>query len=118
MAEIVRDRLSELREFVIVRTLSFGYIQKMVVMRGWVRLVANEQRREKRLVIITPGRFAIRLNPFRMLRAERIVHLSLKLDITGNVRGEDRRARRFHRNVAVFLSSVPSPLLTRRAIFP
>ena len=41
-------------------------------MRGGVRLVANKQGREKRLVIITRGRFAIRLNPFRMLRSERI----------------------------------------------
>jgi hypothetical protein len=32
--------------------------------------MANEQLRETRLVIITGGRFAIRLNPFRMLRAE------------------------------------------------
>ena len=78
-----------LREFVIVRTLSFGYIQKMVVMRACARLVANEQLREKRFVIITGGRFAIRLNPFRMLCAERIVHLSLKLGITRNFRDED-----------------------------
>jgi len=57
---------------VIVRKLRFGYIQKIVVMRGCVRLVANKQGRETRLVIITRGRFDIRLNPFRMLRAERI----------------------------------------------
>jgi len=74
---------------VIVRTLSFGFIQKMVVMRACVRSVANEQHREKRFVIITRGRFAIRLNPFRMLRAERIVHLSLKLGITRNFSDED-----------------------------
>ena len=41
-------------------------------MRACVRSVANEQRREKRLVIITHGRFAIRLNPLRVLCAERI----------------------------------------------
>ena len=70
-------------------TPSFGYIQKMVVMRACVRSVANEQLREKRFVIITRGRFAIRPNPFRMLCAERIVHLSLKLGITRNFRDED-----------------------------
>jgi hypothetical protein len=70
-------------------TPSFGYIQKMVVMRACVRSVANEQLREKRFVIITRGRFAIRPNPFRMLCAERIVHLSLKLGITRNLRDED-----------------------------
>ena len=78
-----------LREFVIVRTLSFGYIQKMVAMRACVRSVANEQLREKRFVIITRGRFAISLNPFRMLCAERLAHLSLKLGITRNFRDED-----------------------------
>jgi hypothetical protein len=51
--------------------------------------VAEEQFRETRLVIITRGRFAIRLNPFRMLPAERIAHLSLKLGITWNFRDED-----------------------------
>jgi hypothetical protein len=61
----------------------------MVVMPVSVRSVANEQVREKRLVIITRGRFAIRLNPFRLLRAERTVHLSLKLGITRNFRDED-----------------------------
>jgi hypothetical protein len=74
---------------VIVRTLSFGFIQKMVVMRACVRSVANEQGHEKRLVIITRGRFAIRLNPLRVLCAKRIVHLSLKLGITRNFRDED-----------------------------
>src|SRR4029077_2523670 len=44
----------------------------MVVMRACVRSVANEQGREKRLVIITRGRSAIRLNPLRVLCAERI----------------------------------------------
>jgi len=70
-------------------TLSFGYVQKMVVMRACVRSVANEQLRETRLVIITGGRFAIRLNPFRMLRAERIMHLALKLGVTRNFSDED-----------------------------
>ena len=70
------------REFAIDGTLSFGYIPTIVVMRACVPSVANEQVREKRLVIITGGRFAIRLNPFRMLRAERIVDLALKLGIT------------------------------------
>jgi hypothetical protein len=69
---------------VIVSTFRFGYIQKMVVMRGCVRLVAKEQFRETRLVIITRRRFPIRLSPLRMLRAERIVNLALKLGITGN----------------------------------
>ena len=41
-------------------------------MRACVRSVANEQPREKRRVIITRGRFAIRLNPLRVLCAERI----------------------------------------------
>ena len=99
-------------------TLSFGYVRKMVVMRAFVRSVANEQVRETRLVMLTRGRFAIRLNPLRVLCAERIVHLSLKLGITRNFRDEEWRARRFHRSVAVFLSKVPSGLLTRRAIFP
>ena len=78
-----------LREFVIVRALSFGYIQKMVVLRGCVRSVANEQHREKRLVIITRGRFAIGLNPFWMLRPERIMHLALKLGVTRNFSDAD-----------------------------
>jgi hypothetical protein len=69
--------------------LSFGYIQKIVVVRVCVRSVANEQRRETRLVIITRGRFAIRLNPLRMLRAEPIVDLALKLGVTQNFRDED-----------------------------
>jgi hypothetical protein len=46
--------------------------------------MANEQLCETRLVIITPGRFAIRLNPLRMLCAERIVDLALKLGVTRN----------------------------------
>jgi hypothetical protein len=70
-------------------TLSFGYVQKMVVMRACVRSVANEQGREKQLVIITRWRFAIRLNPIRVLCAERVVHLSLKLGITRNFRDEE-----------------------------
>src|SRR5260370_32293076 len=37
-------------------TLSFGYVQKIVVMHACMRSVANEQLRETRLVIITPGR--------------------------------------------------------------
>jgi len=70
-------------------TLSFGYFQKMVVMRAGVRSVANEQGSEKRLVIITRGRFAIHLNPLWVLCAERVVHLSLKLGITRNFRDEE-----------------------------
>ena len=73
----------------IVKTLNFGCVRKMVVMRACVRSVANEQGRQKRLVIIARGRFAIRLNPFRVLCAERIVHLSLKLGITRNFRDQD-----------------------------
>ena len=46
--------------------------------------MAKEQFRETRLVIITRGRFAIRLNPLRMLRAERIVDLALKLGVSRN----------------------------------
>ena len=77
-----------LREFVIDRTFTFGYIQTMVVMRACARAVANEQVREKRLVIITRGRFAIRLNPLGVLRAERVVHLALKLRLTLNFSDE------------------------------
>ena len=58
-------------------------------MRACVRSVANEQLREKRLVIITRGRFAIHLNPFRVLCAERIVHLVLKLGVIRNFSDED-----------------------------
>jgi hypothetical protein len=84
-----RGKISRiLREFVIVWTLSFGYIQKMVVMRACVRSVANEQLREKRFVINARGRFAIRLNPLRVLCAQRIVHLLLKVGITRNFRDE------------------------------
>ena len=50
--------------------------------------MAKEQVRETRLVIIARGRFAIRLNPLRVLYAERIVHLSLKFGITRNFRDE------------------------------
>ena len=53
-------------------TLSFGYVQKIVEMHACVRSVANEQLREKRFEIITRGRFAICLNPLRVLCAERI----------------------------------------------
>jgi hypothetical protein len=70
-------------------TLSPRYIQKIVVMHACVRSVANKQLREKRFVIITRGRFAIRLNPFGVLGAERIVHLTLKLRVTRNLRDED-----------------------------
>jgi hypothetical protein len=71
------------------RRFSPRYIQKIVVMRACVRSVANEQFRETRFVIIAPGRFAIRLNPLRMLRAQRMVHLALKLRVTRNLRDED-----------------------------
>jgi hypothetical protein len=71
------------------KALSPRYIQKIVVMQACMRSVANEQGRETRFVIITGGRFAIRLNPFRMLRAERIVHLALKLGITRNFSDEE-----------------------------
>ena len=67
---------------------SSRYGQKIVEMHACVRSVANEQLREKRFVIITRGRFAIRLNPLRVLCAERIVHFSLKLGITRNFRDE------------------------------
>jgi hypothetical protein len=66
-----------------------GCIHKIVVKRACVRSMANEQLRETRLVIITRGRFAIRLNPFRMLRAERIMHFALKLGVTRNFSDED-----------------------------
>jgi hypothetical protein len=49
----------------------------------------NEQLRKTRLVKITRGRFTIRLNPLRVLRSERIVHLALKLGVTRNFRDED-----------------------------
>jgi hypothetical protein len=70
-------------------TLSFGYVQKIVVMRACVRSVVNEQGRQKRLVIITRRRFAIALNPFWMLRPERIMHLALKLGVTRNFSDKD-----------------------------
>ena len=69
--------------------LSFGYVRKMVVIRACVRSVANEQGREKQLVIITRWRFATRLIPLRVLCAERMVHLSLKLGITRNFSDEE-----------------------------
>jgi hypothetical protein len=47
--------------------------------------MANEQLRKTRLVRITRGRFAIRLNPLGVLRPQRIVHLALKLRVSGNV---------------------------------
>jgi len=58
-------------------------------MRARVRSVANEKLRETRLVIITRGRFAIRLNPLRVLCAQRISHLALKLGVTRNLSDED-----------------------------
>jgi hypothetical protein len=51
--------------------------------------MANEHLRETRFVIITHGRFVIGLNPFWMLRPERIMHLSLKLGVTRNFSDED-----------------------------
>jgi hypothetical protein len=87
-----------LREFVIDRTLSFGHIRMMVVMRACVRSMDNEQLRETRLVIITGGRFAIRLSPLRVLCAQRIAHLALKLGVTRNFSDEDWRTRRVHRS--------------------
>jgi hypothetical protein len=79
------------------KALSPRYIQKIVVMHACMRSVANEQFRETRLVIIRRGRFAVGLNPFWMLRAERIVHLALKLGVTRNFSDEDWRTRRVHR---------------------
>ena len=58
-------------------------------MHACIRSVANEQLRETRLVIIRHGRFAIGLNPFWMLRPERIMDLALKLGVTQNFSDED-----------------------------
>ncbi|HEX3252465.1 MAG TPA: hypothetical protein VHS05_23710 [Pyrinomonadaceae bacterium] len=58
-------------------------------MHACMRSVANEHLRETRLVIITRGRFAIGLNPFWMLRPERIMHLALKLGVTRNFSDAD-----------------------------
>jgi hypothetical protein len=63
--------------------------------------MAKEQFRETRLVIITPGRFAIRLNPLRMLRAERIVDLPLKLGVTRNFSDGDFEALMFHQRTKI-----------------
>jgi hypothetical protein len=68
--------------------LTFGDLHKTVVMRACVRSVANEQLCEKRLVTVTPRRFAIRFNPLWMLRAECVVHLALKFNVTGNLSRE------------------------------
>ena len=54
-----------------------------------MRSVANEQLRETRLVMITRGRLAVGLNPFWMLRPERIMQFALKLGVTRNFRDED-----------------------------
>jgi hypothetical protein len=70
-------------------TICSGRIHKIVVMRACVRSMANEQLRETRLVRITRRGTAIRLNPFRMLRAKRIMNLALKLRVTRNFSDED-----------------------------
>jgi hypothetical protein len=49
----------------------------------------NEHLCKKRLVGITGREIAIRLNPVRVLRAERVVDLALKLSVTRNFRDED-----------------------------
>ena len=57
---------------------------------GIMRICAFELQRktqqffEPRLVRLADKRIAIRLDPFRMLRAERIMHLALKVRIPGN----------------------------------
>jgi hypothetical protein len=54
--------------------------------------MANEQLCKTRFVRITRAALAIRLNPLRVLRAERIVHLALKLGVTRNF----RKGRQMH----------------------
>ncbi len=52
-------------------------------------IVTNEQLCETRFVRITCRATAIRLNPFRMLRAKRVMNLALKLRVTRNFGNED-----------------------------
>lgn len=51
--------------------------------------MANEQLRQTRLVRIANRAIPVRLNPFRVLRAERVVDLALKLRVTRNFSDED-----------------------------
>jgi hypothetical protein len=57
----------------------------------------KEQFRKTRFVRITRGRIAIFINPFRVLCAERVVYLALKLGVTRNFGDEDGRMRCVHR---------------------
>jgi hypothetical protein len=47
--------------------------------------------------VTTRGRIAIFINPFRVLCAERVVYLALKLGVTRNFGDEDGRMRCVHR---------------------
>lgn len=58
---------------------------------GFDREGKMKQLRETRFVRITRWAIAIRLNPFRMLREERIVHLALKCDIRSRLSDEAGR---------------------------
>ena len=49
----------------------------------------KEQFRKTRFVRITRGRIAIFIDPFRVLRAEGVVYLALKLCVTRNFSDED-----------------------------
>jgi|GraSoiStandDraft_11_1057310.scaffolds.fasta_scaffold718973_1 hypothetical protein len=51
--------------------------------------MVKEQLRKTRFVRIARGRIAIFINPLRVLRSERIVHLALKLRVTRNFSDED-----------------------------
>jgi hypothetical protein len=80
----ITDRYAGLRRGRETLRIGSGPIHKIVVMRACVRSMANEQLRETRLVRITRRGTTIRLNPFWMLRPERIMHLALKLRVTRN----------------------------------
>jgi len=61
---------------------------------GWQRL--DEQLRESRVIKIAGRTIAIWQNPFRVLRAERIVNLPLKRHILRNFNRETGNRRRVH----------------------
>jgi hypothetical protein len=61
---------------------------------GWQQL--DEQLRESRVIKIAGRTIAIWQNPFRVLRAERIVHLPLKHHIRRSFNRETGKRRRIH----------------------
>ena len=62
----------------------------------FVRLKNGEELYEARLVRLASRAITVWLNPFRVLFAERVVNLVLKLNVRANFVGAARRTVHFH----------------------